>query len=42
MIFTARIIDTDKTGKFVLSSRESVTDDYKWKLIGPEGKSIYF
>jgi hypothetical protein len=41
-IFLARIIDTAKNGKIVLSSRESVVDENKWKLLSPQGKSIHF
>lgn len=26
----------------MLSARESVIDDSKWALIGPEGKSVHF
>lgn len=38
----ARVISFDKHDKPVLSSRESVIDDSKWALIGPEGKSVHF
>ena len=41
-LFVARIIAFDKHEKPVLSSRDSVVDDTKWALIGPEGKSVHF
>jgi len=41
-IFLARVIGFEKGDKPLLSSRESVIDDEKWKLVSPEGKSIHF
>jgi len=41
-LFVARIIAFDKHDKPILSSRESIVDDSKWALIGPEGKTVHF
>jgi predicted RNA-binding protein with RPS1 domain len=41
-IFLARIIGTDKKGRFQLSSRESVLDEEMWALIKPDGSSAHF
>jgi len=42
-VFAARVIDFDtKSGKPVLSARESVVDDKLWKFTQPEGTSIEF
>lgn len=41
-LFVARVICIEKGDKIMLSSRESIVDDAKWALIGPEGKSIHF
>lgn len=41
-LFPVRLIDFEKNGKAMYSARESVVDENKWKLIGPQGKSVYF
>jgi len=42
-VFAARIIDFEpKSGKPILSSRESVVDEQNWKNISAEGTSIAF
>lgn len=41
-IFIARVIGFEKGEKPLLSSRESIIDDNKWNIVGPEGKSIHF
>jgi len=38
-IFPARIIGTDKKGRYQLSSRESVVDQEMWNLTKPDGSS---
>jgi len=41
-LFAARIIDTDKTGKFQLSCRESVVEAASWSQIRAEGTTARF
>lgn len=42
LIFPARIIDKNKGGKLMLSSRSSVIDAKSWAQTGPEGKTVHF
>ncbi len=41
-VFLARIIGTDKKGRFQLSSRQSVIDQEMWNLTRPDGSSAHF
>jgi predicted RNA-binding protein with RPS1 domain len=42
LLFPARVIDSGKDGKVILSARETVVDPQSWTVIGPEGQSIHF
>lgn len=41
-IFLARVIDHDKNGRVLLSSRESILDDKVWALVQPAGPTGKF
>lgn len=41
-VFVARVIDTDKKGRLMLSARDSVVDAKSWELIKPSGTTAAF